>query len=76
MHGHDLDDDRTIVTDVEFALADAEWRHEVGQALGRVVEDDELVSSEFRGRAGSPLRRAFEQRRRAFSEWRTVRGVP
>ena len=38
-----MDDERAILTDVEFAIADAEWRHEVAQVLGRPIDDDDTI---------------------------------
>ena len=71
-----MDDERTIRTDVELAIADAEWRHEVAEALGRQIDDGELILPAYRGEAGTTMRRAFEERQRAFQAWRAARGVP
>ncbi len=71
-----MDDERTIVTDVELALADAEWRQEIEQALGRRLDEDALMPIALKGEAGTALRRAFEDRQRAFCAWRAARGIP
>lgn len=71
-----MDDERTILTDVEFAIADAEWRHEVAQVLGRPVDDDDTILPVYRGETGTALHRAFEERQRALRAWRAARGVP
>lgn len=71
----DADDAQTVMTDVELALADAEWRHEVECLLGHAVSEDLLVPPTLRGEAGTPLRRAFEARRAALLAWRAARGI-
>lgn len=70
-----MDDDQTIVTDVELALADAEWRQEIERALGRQFDEDAWMPATLTGEAGTKLRRAFEERQRALRAWRAARGV-
>ncbi len=70
-----MDDQRTIITDLELAIADAEWRHELEQALGHAADEDELTPVVLKGAAETPLRRAFEARQQAFHQWRAARGL-
>ncbi|CAO4145872.1 hypothetical protein PKCBPO_02017 [Methylorubrum thiocyanatum] len=71
-----MDDDRTIVTDVELALADAEWRQALEQASGRPSDEEALMPITLKGEDGTALRRAFEERQRALRTWRAARGIP
>lgn len=70
-----MDDERLIRTEVEFAVADSVWRHELTNVYGPSLDEDDLSSDERRGEVGSALRTAFEDRRRSLQAFRIARGV-
>ena len=70
-----MDDERLIRTEVEFAVADAVWRHELTTLYGTQIDEDDLSADERRGEADSSLRMAFEDRRRSLRAFRIARGV-
>jgi hypothetical protein len=70
-----MDDEDIIRTDIEFAVADACWRHEVARHLGTSVAEDALTPSEMKGEPESALRLAYEERLRALQARRSARGL-
>ncbi|WP_455960023.1 hypothetical protein [Methylorubrum aminovorans] len=70
-----MDDDDIIRTDIEFAVADACWRHEVTRQLGTFLVEDALTPPEMKGEPETALRLAYEERLRALQAWRRARGL-
>lgn len=70
-----MDDEDTLRTDIEFAVADACWRHEIAKHLGAPVTEDALIPPEMRGEPDTALRLAYEERLRAIQAWRRARGL-
>lgn len=70
-----MDDEDITRTDIEFAVADACWRHEIALHLGSLPPEDALTPPELRGEADTTLRVAYEERLRAIRAWRRARGL-
>ncbi|HEV2543770.1 MAG TPA: hypothetical protein VGU70_13515 [Methylobacterium sp.] len=70
-----MDDEDTIRTDLEFAVADACWRHEVARQLGTPIAEESLTPPEMKGEPDTALRLAYEERLRALRAWRRARGL-
>ncbi|MBD8906186.1 hypothetical protein [Methylorubrum zatmanii] len=70
-----MDDDEVIRTDIELALADACWRHEIVMQFGPSASDDDGTRLELKGEANTMLRSAYEERLRAIRAWRRARGI-
>ncbi|BAU89984.1 hypothetical protein MPPM_1379 [Methylorubrum populi] len=70
-----MDDEDTIRTDIEFAVADACWRDEIAKRLGIPVVEEALTPPEMKGEPETALRLAYEERLRALRAWRRARGL-
>ena len=70
-----MDDERLIRTELEFAVADAVWRHELVRAYGSEIDEDDLSAEQRKGDQGSSLRAAFEVRKRWLQAFRLCRGT-
>lgn len=70
-----MDDEDRIRTDIEFAVADACWRHEIAKQIGTSVLEEALTPPEMKGEPETALRLAYEVRLRALQAWRSARGL-
>ncbi len=70
-----MDDEDTVRTDIEFAVADACWRHEVAKHFGTPLPEEALTPPELKGGPDTTLRLAYEERLRAIAAWRRARGL-
>lgn len=70
-----MDDEDITRTDIELAVADACWRHEVARQLGSPPSEEALTPPEMRGEVDTALRLAYEERLRALRAWRRARGL-
>ncbi|GLS45577.1 hypothetical protein [Methylobacterium brachythecii] len=68
-------DECLMRTELEFAVADAAWLHELALNVGYPFDEEELQPAARKGEANSRLREAYEERRRALFAFRRARGV-
>lgn len=70
-----MDDEELIRTDVEFAVADAHWRHELARERGAADTEESDAPPAWKGEPETALRAAYEERLRALRAWRRARGI-
>ncbi|MEE7456061.1 hypothetical protein MPAR168_08510 [Methylorubrum populi] len=70
-----MDDEWLIRTELEFAVADAVWRHELIKAYGSEFDEDDLSAEQRKGEGDSSLRGAFADRKRWLQAFRLCRGT-
>ena len=70
-----MHDDRRDETDAHLSQADAVWLAEIAGVFGEDRVDACAAGPEGRGEPGSALRRAYEERQRAYAQWRRARGL-
>lgn len=70
-----MDDEWLIRTELEFAVADAVWRHELVEAYGSEIDEDDFSAEHRKGEGGYSLRAAFADRKRWLQAFRLYRGT-